>query len=900
MRPYRLLAAVAAVVVLSSALVAATASAQGAPPPPPNVTVAAEAIRSVISMLLREGYSWGQAAQLFHNLSLCLPGTGLGEAAAEAASALSSHNVSAASRDLARFLDALATSPLEHAAAASTCPAGELARLVYGAVLASLYTPTPLGLVPPPHAPPPGLSAGPCATPAGVAALASARISGGLYTMVAEEALRAGAEPACLIYAAGSTGGLLGGDARRVAGTLIASWYASVGRPEPPPAGVFEDAVGLAAAGNWSLARGLLAALEAAYPSYTRLLRTLGLDPLRVLQARVEHSGGWSLGLPATGYCMEARSLLNVPPSERGVTGFYDMLGEALSLCAAETRRPGLVVEAAGLNPWIPFDPVPLAAAGLQGSKGYALAAASASSVPHGLLVHVSGEEAAKLLREALGIDAPARGPGLYRALVEAWRLQLSPGRLAAIVSGNLTRLGLVSRAVSLRPYRGGLAVYYASVRLTSWLLAKQGAAGASILGGLGDTPLAPMYTVFSMPGRQLLARWALGWITGLEPPEATHGKGSGAAGTPFIKLLGSAAQGAGQLPGNLTALVSALNQTPEGRAVAQLVQQVLSAAERGDYASAADAAQRLWRMLESILGPEAARQLVLEAAKALGENPEKVAEALAAVASLKFNGRTVTVDLASASRLAGQLVEAARSAETGGAPPPEARELIKRLISAVAGAEAEAAEAAKGKPVTVVRIEGVENLVGGLKGLNVFVDLTSVLAKALGPSSGAPAAGPAKAAAPVRLPVPPPPPAPPVGAAPGWGVLLLVAAVAAGLLAYAEWRLGLLSGLVEQARLRSLESKVARGGGAVVEAFAELLRVYERRFGKRRRWETHREYASRLSGPALRPYMEAAEVYERTRFGPGAGPGDAERLRRALGEARRLLGGLLRRGGGG
>ncbi|KSW11489.1 hypothetical protein CF15_01165 [Pyrodictium occultum] len=644
----------------------------------------------------------------------------------------------------------------------------------------------------------------------------------------------------------------------------------------------------------------------------------------------------------STGYCLVYQALVKslLGPGAAETQQGWSMAASAAALCYAETGSLEPVELLLVLQPFAEIDPWILAeAARLHGAsgpvRGYAerlasllwsgrLSEAEALNPPSGreaellhvlvsagleavreglnpLLVNASGMEAERLLRAA-GVDSPR----------DALLASLDPARVVEDIVGDnatppLVRLGLFARAAAARPTGGGYVIDYAVARTVSWLVVHM----YPWLRG-GEKPPAPGQP--PEPGTMLY--WALGYSTTLEPPAASTAAGE-EPGKPRETGQGLQPAGAG---GNATGQgladrleklaekVEESNATGQAKAVAELLRRISQGLRSGDYAEAAAAS----RALRDILASEPPAGLLAALARE-GVSPGEAASTLAEAASIRI-GNGYTVDLADAARLAEKLLDAYKD---------QSRAVLRSILESVSAANRKRASAASsrsrgssgagaatgGQPARVLEVHGLG-------------DLVSLLYQALagGNLSSQPAGGPPVALRlggntsrkegrePGAQPLQPPrPPAPrlPRARLPGWPLALAAGMAAAALLvALLVLRGREIEAMVARARLVAAERRLAGRApgpegarGLVVEAFSRLLHLYEAVYGARRPSETHREYGGRLPEAERSRYNPAAAVYEKARFSSKPVTGeDVERLRRAVEEARRGLGGAGRR----
>ena len=906
--PYAAAALVAAA-LLAQALLAHAASAEAGG----GSTNLTKEIRSLLAAVKTRGLGEEKLAKALAEVARCYGGR-VAAAARDALEALRGHNPD----ELRAALQRLALYAAEEAGA-PRCPRVVAAHSLYTAVLAAFYQPTGFGVLIPLQgvsAPLPPRLGGRLCGPHGYAAAVAAAAAGWLDDAMARGVLNETSGGPCLVAAAAAAGpppqlGQDGGTAlsQRLALEAVSRYYLDQDRVPPgSPGWVFEDAVGLIRRGERAEALGLLHLLEAAYPGYAAVLSAFAAsnDPLAYYASK-RAAGVPRLELPAENpYCvaeaMLARllggSALEAPRSQLEASGALELLGEAASLCYAATGRG--IVELLKANPLAPLDPDAVAL----GPPGPQQALAKASQpLPRRLDVPLAPQEAALILRRA-GLA------GLTpRQLIEA-EVELKPllERLSR-ARGSPELLGYLVRAVSLRWRSNGTVLSYASARLAAWALLREGRVHfPNLVINDVQTPIDPYYVIFTVPGQQRLILWALGWVTSLEPPttrggeqQPGAGESGGNTGGPGGRGNGGQRQG-GQGPPDaekLEEIARALEGLPGGKPYADLVHEAAEAIRSGDYARAAAAAERLRKLLEAMVGKEAAQRLIREAARALGASPEELAKLLAEAASLKPSSQGASVDVKEATILARRLAAQEQEAGTGnkaGTPG--------RLIEAAAEIAAESAKytLSHGEKPRPLRVEGLEWLLSNTGPGALFANITSLIAGIAGPRAGplpAQGAGEQTGGGEMQLPLPPPP-APP--RPPSW---VRAAALAAVLLAAAllAARSGLLGRVLEAARLRRAEARLrgaaeTRGeaGEAAAEAFAALLGSFEKLYRPRRRSETHREYGAGLRGGLGRLYWGAAAAYERLRFGHG-GRGDLEALLAALREVRRLA---RRRGGAG
>jgi len=863
-------------------------------------------IRALIASVASNGLNESLVADALTNLTKCYPGA-IAEAAEAARAALGDPEL------LAQRLRQLAALAVEAAGQKPLCPRPVAAHSLYVAVLASFYTPTGLGVMLPPGdgvaAPlPPSLGGAVCG-PRGYAAVLAAAASRWLSDDIAIQVLNETGGAVCLVLAAAHAGpppvaSPAGGTAvsPKTAVETIEAYYLSHGRvPPASPAWVFEDAVKLLQQGRRAEAAGLLHLIEAAYPGYSVALSVAASsdDPL-LYYAQKRAQGMPRLELPIDNpYCLAEKLLAeSLASHEAGPeTGVAEMLGVSASFCYAATGRG--VAEMLKVNPLAPLDPVAIGI-GPPGGPSRLLVEQS-TTLPRSLLVPVTAEEAAIVLArsklnersiEAIVRDAVALEPLL---------------KLLARHRGDPQVLGYIARAAGLRAINNNLYIDYAVARLVAWALVREGKIHFPnlVINDL-QSPIEPYYVIFTVPGQQRIILWALGWITTVTPPSSAPG--GGAAGEEKQRtnetVAGSEAAANTAETGQasiapsvekLEELADTLASLPGGQAYAEILHEAADALRAGDYARAAEAARKLRKVLENLVGKEAARRLIEEAAKSLGMSPEQLAKLLAEAASLKPTGNGVTVDLKEATILSEKLAAGKTAGAAGGGP-----EAATRLIEAAAGVVAESTKLAlqEGQGLQPLRIEGLSWLLNNTGTNSLFANITGLIARTVGGSMQVPEGGAeaASASSPATL-LPSPPPAPSLEP-PGW-VRLAAAAAVAVLAVAAAARTGLLKRTVESIRLAMVERRLAKAeAGAVgghldveaAEAFAAILEAMSRAYRPRRPSETHREYGRSLGGgAAARLYWAAASAYEKLRFGHG-GASELEALRRALREARRLL----------
>jgi len=947
---WRRLAAALLLAALLAAALAATRASAAAGAGGNETGKLAEEIRSVLEKVVSTGITYSKAARVYEEASRLLPGPASAAAASAAEALRGNASPATVAERLAGFLASLES--LGARGLRGCCPGPRAAHAIYEAVRLAYYTPTGLHVLLPPGGAEAGLALGLpggewCSGPNGSAALVAALATGYVDDEMLSPLLLPGAGdwgPRCGLAVAAQAAWPQGLNVSpALAGRLLEAFYVSTGRAPPPDeAWVYEDAVAAAQAGDNTTARGLLALLAAQHPGYVEALFSTGVfkprgDPLLGLLSPRLH---WPRGPgapPASGtYCRAAASLLGdiLSWARNSSTASLELLGEAVSLCAAQARDTRVLAWGLRFNPFIPLDAWVLEAAGLQGGL-VDLARLNTWSMRSQLRVPLDntallGLAARSRLLGYAVLGHTANATSLNGGILE---IDLKPlRRLAPLLSlhpewiaGNaskaktpaeaLVRLGVLARVAGLRPCPSAAGTCfledYAAVRLAGWaaLVEAGRLRGDLVLGGLRD-PLAPMQASFTIPGLQALLRWSLGWDTSLNPPQpytcigsrfaCVQPGGSKASANSTAAAPPSTAGGTGgrsqEVLGELDRLARLLDQLPGGAPYAQLVREAADAIRSGDYARAAAAAQRLRRLLAQTVGEQRAEELIRAAAQSLGMSPEELARLLAEAASITLaSNDTVTVNPEEATILSKKLLEETgevRAAGAGEASQEASGAVARVLAEAVARSAAEAAKQGRAVPV---RIEGLDWLIAAAEaGGSVFVDAASLLSSIAGNATGpappgaapswsplaAAPSGPGSAAA-----------APPAPHPPAW---LLPAAVAAAALA-AAWRLGALSAALDAARAR-LAARRLRGGDASA-AFAEVLRLVSRVYRERRPWETPREYGRGLRGALAPVYRRAAEAYEALRFG-GRGEAAAE-LARALDELRRLVS-RCRRGGGG
>jgi len=868
-----------------------------------------EEIRLLIAAVADSGINASLLSDALHGLTDCYQGP-VADAARAALEALNEPPLLAQRlRELAD-LAAKVESPL------LTCPKAAAAHYLYTVVLASFYTPTGLGVLIPPGGEasatlPPRLGGAAC-SPRGYAAVIAAASAGWLDDRIAMEVLNETGGAACLVIAAGLAGppptlAPEGGTAvsADTALEIITAYYVASGAAPPSPPWVFEDAVELLAADKRLEAAGLLHLLEAAYPAYSAALATVAAssDPL-LHYAEKRAQATPRPRLPSSSpYCLAEQLLAeSLVSREAGPeTGVAEMLGAAASMCYAATGRG--VLEMLEVNPLAPLDP---AAASLgPGGPVRPLAEASAE-LPRSLSVPVTPEEAAHVLKSS-------RLPGSNINEIVRMAVEVKPLlELLAQWRGDPVLLGYAARAAGLRTGPGGEAyIDYAVARLVAWALVREGRIHFPnlVINDL-QSPVEPYYVIFTVPGRQRLILWALGWITTTDPPSAEPRSSNGAEATaPEGQAPEPAAGRETAAPPmqpvapsveTLEELADTLAAIPGGEAYAEILREAADAIRSGDYARAAEAARRLRSILENIAGEEAAQRLIEEAARNLGMDPEELARLLAETASLRPTGSGVTVDLREATLLAQRLAEAAATPEPGAETDTTAT-AAAQLLEAATGVIAESTRRAleQGEAPQPLRLEGLEWLLENTGPAGLFANITSLVAGlTAGLAAGEGGGTAATAASPGGVVVQPPPA--PAYAAPRW--LRLAAATAAAVAAtLAAARSGALRRAAAAARLAAAERRLrppttsGGSGGEAAEAFAALLDAFARVHRPRRPSETHREYGRRLEGSLARVYWAAAAAYEKLRFGHG-GAEELEALRRALREARRVLTGRGRR----
>ena len=923
----------------------------------------AEEIRSVLEKITASGIPYSEAARVYEQASHVLPGPASGAAAAAAEALRGNAAPGTVAERLAGFLAAL--EQLGASGLRGCCPGPGAARVVYEAVRLAYYTPTGLGVLLPPAGSEAGLALGVpggewCSGPNGSAALAAALASGYVDDGMLEPLLLPGAGdwgPRCALAAVAQArwpGGL--NVSPRLAGELLTAYYVSTGRAPPPDeAWVYEDAVAAAEAGDNETARGLLALLAAQHPGYVRALLDTGVirpvngDPLLgLLEPRLH----WGRGQQPPGqglYCRAAAALAGdiLGWARNSSTASLELLGEAVSLCAARARSPDALAWGLRFNPFIPLDAAVLEAAGLRGPL-MQVARLNSWGLRSQLRVKVGDEAAlldlvarAGLLNATARVEKKPGGVQGEEVVVIEIDLEKTVRELAPLLSlhpewiaGNasrarspaeaLVRLGSLARLAGLRPCPGSVGGCfledYAAVRVVAWaaLVEAQRLRGDLALGGLRD-PLAPMQASFTVPGLQDLLRWSLGWDASLSPPSryscvgapfaciqpggpmepanATREANSTAVAGPGA-ATGAEASRRDELLRELERLARTLDQLPGGAPYAQLVREAVDAIRSGDYARAAAAAQRLRSLLAQAVGTERAEELIRAAASSLGVSPAELARLLAEAASIGLShGNTVTINPEEASILAKRLLEeagqgGARGTGEGGSPQATGA-LATVVAEAVARSAAEAARSGRAVPV---RIEGLDWLIAAARaGGSAFVGVAGLLRGLASATPNATGIGPVASWSPVAggpAPRGAASPVPVATAPPAWAV------AAAGLAAAlaAAWRLGLLGRLADSLRAR-LAARRLQGGDASA-AFAEVLRLVSRVYRERKPWETPREYGRGLLGALGDAYRRAALAYEALRFG---GRREAARdLARALEELRRLVTRCAGRRGGG
>ncbi len=630
------------------------------------------------------------------------------------------------------------------------------------------------------------------------------------------------------------------------------------------------------------------------------------------------------LGDPAT-TCGAYRALvadvetMNVTPA----SGAVEMLAAAASLCALETATVQPLIETLRLNPLAPLDPWvaslayaratgdqgPAEAAWMGGGLGQAAAAGAsglwrlplveafswAAFEGSPLWVRVTRGEAARL---AGGADP------LKAAMTVVYAAAVDPDVLVAEITrsrGDPVVLGTLSRLAGLRPEpRGdGYIVDYATVRVVAWVLVKRASINfPNIVSGSSGSPLDPYYVIFTIPGRQRIILWSLGWVTTLQPPGEQQPQPGGAGGEeprqprePVEPEAGDGGREGGVVsPGEAAARLREAARLAEAAGLdeaAGLLEAAAEALERGDYLAAMQQLRRAAELLG--LSPEQLAEAVARAAERMGLTPEEAARLVAEALSLDVDAEgRVRVDLARLAELEQALAGAAAGGGPGGSAGGGAAAVAEKLVEEHLAAARLIEETGAAR---VIEVTGVERLLGGAGGV---LDVTGRILAAVGAGGGEggalqPAAGGGASAAPEVE--------PPRGG-PGWllPLTLLAAAAAAApvvLLAARTLRVRVAAAAarrVAAARLRRLP----REAGDARSLYAALVEALGAVYRERRPWETHREYGRGLRGELAAAYREAAAGYEEARFG---GRVEAvERLRRAAERLARLLSG----GGGG
>ena len=542
------------------------------------------------------------------------------------------------------------------------------------------------------------------------------------------------------------------------------------------------------------------------------------------------------------------------------------------------------------------------------------------------LLVKVDNATAQQLL-EAAGL------PSLRETVLAA----LDPARVMDDIARDnatqpLERVGLFARAASLRPTSSGYLLDYAAVRAVSWLVVHM---YPWLRGGEQLPPPG------QQPEQGTLLSWALGYVTTATPPQpgapvagqepSAEGRTGGqpaakpespasnvpsetsTAGLDNEAEAAKAAQEAERLADQLEALAREIESSLDGQgqagAIAGLLEQIAQSLRERDYASAVAASQQLLQMLNS--GDAFPASLLAMLAQS-GVDPREAAQLLAMAANIRFSNTTVTVDLEEASQLVETLsgIDLAQKGQTG-------LEKIAEIAADIGEATLRAAGQATAGPLAgggagpervaeLLEIKGLGDLaaklysaLGGQELVGPAGALNAVEPTGLGGVGGG-----SNAAASQEPPIPEPPRLPSLPGLPGLNDLAVAAAplALAGAAMIAATRYRELAAVAARVRLARLEHRLSRGLGTaqrpeetrrlVVEAFSQILRVYETVYAPRAASETHREYAAKLPGGERSRYTPAASVYERARFSSEPiGEDDVEKIQKMLSEIRRALG---------
>jgi hypothetical protein len=298
------------------------------------------------------------------------------------------------------------------------------------------------------------------------------------------------------------------------------------------------------------------------------------------------------------------------------------------------------------------------------------------------------------------------------------------------------------------------------------------------------------------------------------------------------------------------------------------------------------------------------------------GVDPSEAAQLLAMAASIRLENATVTIDLEKASQLAEILSSIDQEKLDIGLG--EAAQLVAGIGTAISEAtspsaaepqgEASNAQPGTGETTQLLEIRGFGDLAAKLYSIlrgQAPGELAATATNALEPPHQGSEDRQDNATAARGPPIPEPPPLPSLPGLPGLRDLAVVtvplALAGVAMLAATRYReVAVLAARVKLARLeRRLSLRAARTGAdrvearrMIVEAFSQILRVYETVYAPRAASETHREYAAKLPGDERSRYTPAARVYEKAKFSSEpVDERDVEKLQKLMSEIRRALG---------
>ncbi|ALL00247.1 hypothetical protein Pyrde_0197 [Pyrodictium delaneyi] len=579
----------------------------------------------------------------------------------------------------------------------------------------------------------------------------------------------------------------------------------------------------------------------------------------------------------------------------------------------------------------------------------YILFSAAVAGLQEGfnpLVVNVDNSTALALL-EAAGFESPR----------DAVLVVLDPARvMEEIVKSNTTsleQLGALARAASIRPLHGGYVLDYADVRVVSWTIVHmyswlrdgyelpppgQPPGGDTLLSwalGYLTTMQPPAKPAGDAGEGQHVAITNTTTVEG-EPSTTSNTTANSEASAPVNATdIGVASPEIEQLARQLESLADMLRTVPgndtarqaQAEAIAELLDQIAQSIREGDYASAVAASQQLQQMLEETTGSDVLQLLQLAQLLRNDTSSWDVAQILAKAASLRLENSTVSIDLGEMSQLTDLLATTGQQSllnELERAVTSGEAEKVADIIETIAsrGGEEQLREAIR----ILAEESGAGEEVARILEIRGLGDLAAQLYQVLGGQTPQAVAGTAQEA--VELPVsgsytagsqasnatvyqspslPKLPPAPSLPSnLPGLAGLGFLAAplLLAGLALLAATRYREIMALVARVRLARLERRLASSvaGDArprearrvIVEAFSQILRLYEAVYAPRAVSETHREYAGKLPVEEKTRYIPAAMVYEKAKFSnePVSGR-DVETLQRILSEIRRVIGAL-------